>query len=116
MLFRDPESWKGLLLSRLPEIFRTARTRINHSPPVRCLALLNREQQIIPIGMDHQREIVVLLRRSEMLSRYGFGTSGLGSGTKPWRFGMEMPGSDWASRTKSSAMMPFRYSNQATTE
>ena len=39
---------------------------------------------------------------------YGFGTSGRGSGRKPWRFGMEMLDNDRASSTVSSAIMPFR--------
>lgn len=34
-------------------------------------------------------------------------TSGLGSGTKPLRFGMMTLGSEWASRMVSSAIIPF---------
>jgi hypothetical protein len=44
-----------------------------------------------------------------------FPTSGLGSGTKPSRFGIFTCGSVWASMTSVSPMMPFRWRRYAVT-
>jgi hypothetical protein len=46
----------------------------------------------------------------------GYLTSGLGSGTKPFRFGICMVGSECASITASSAIILFWKSSQAMTE
>ena len=51
-------------LSWLTKVLRARQTRIDHPPPVRYLTFLDSEREIVPIGIDHDVEIVVLLRRT----------------------------------------------------